>query len=100
MRAEVIGIDNDLSAGAVEVLLPYFKSKVQMHQFNLYDLTPETFGKFGIVIFPGVLYHLRSTPDLGTQAHPRCTQPARLAPARDGGLFGPSGIAAALLPDR
>jgi 2-polyprenyl-3-methyl-5-hydroxy-6-metoxy-1,4-benzoquinol methylase len=57
--AEVIGVDNDLSRGAVEVVIPYLKSKVKMYEFNLYDLTPETFGKFGIVIFPGVLYHLR-----------------------------------------
>jgi hypothetical protein len=30
-----------------------------MHSKNLYDLTPETDGKFDVVIFPGVLYHLR-----------------------------------------
>jgi SAM-dependent methyltransferase len=57
--AEVIGIDNDLSRGAVEVVLPYLKSKVRMYELNLYDLTPESFGKFGIVICAGVLYHLR-----------------------------------------
>ena len=57
--AEVIGIDNDLSRGATEVILPYLKSKVRMFEFNVYDLLPESFGKFDIVIFPGVLYHLR-----------------------------------------
>lgn len=57
--SEVIGIDNDLSRGAVEVVLPYLKSKVQMYELNLYDLLPETFGSFDVVIFPGVLYHLR-----------------------------------------
>jgi len=57
--AEVIGIDNDLSRGAVEVVLPYLQSKVKMYEVNVYDLTPEAFGKFGIVVFPGVLYHLR-----------------------------------------
>ena len=57
--AEVIAIDNDLSRGAVEVVLPYLNSKVKMYECNVYDLTPNTFGKFGIVIFPGVLYHLR-----------------------------------------
>ncbi len=56
---EVIGIDNDLSLGAVNLLIPYLKSKVKMHQLNVFDLKPETFGMFEIVIFPGVLYHLR-----------------------------------------
>lgn len=56
---EVIGIDNDLSRGAVEVVLPHLKSNVRMYELNVYDLTPETFGKFDIVLFPGVLYHLR-----------------------------------------
>ena len=56
---EVIGIDNDLSKGAVEFLIPYFESKVKMYELNLYDLKPETFGSFDLVIFCGVLYHLR-----------------------------------------
>jgi len=56
---EVIGIDNDLSRGAVEFLIPHFGSTVKMHEMNLYDLSPNTFGVFGTVCFPGVLYHLR-----------------------------------------
>jgi 2-polyprenyl-3-methyl-5-hydroxy-6-metoxy-1,4-benzoquinol methylase len=56
---EVIGIDNDLSPGATEFLIPFFKSRVKMHQLNVYDLTPEHFGVFDVVIFAGVLYHLR-----------------------------------------
>lgn len=57
--AEVIGIDNLLSSGAVEVLIPYFRSRVRMHEMNLFDLTPEKFGRFDIIICPGVVYHLR-----------------------------------------
>ncbi len=56
---EIIGIDNDLSLGATDLLIPYFRSKVKMHELNLYDLKPDTFGLFDVVIFPGVLYHLR-----------------------------------------
>jgi 2-polyprenyl-3-methyl-5-hydroxy-6-metoxy-1,4-benzoquinol methylase len=56
---EVIGIDNDLSLGSVNVLIPYLKSKVQMYELNILDLKPETFGLFDVVIFSGVLYHLR-----------------------------------------
>lgn len=56
---EVIGIDNDLSEAATEFLIPFFKSKVKMEKMNLYDLTKDNFGLFDVVIFPGVLYHLR-----------------------------------------
>jgi SAM-dependent methyltransferase len=57
--SEVIGIDNDLSLGAVNLLIPHFNSKVKMYELNVIDLTPDTFGMFDVVIFPGVLYHLR-----------------------------------------
>jgi 2-polyprenyl-3-methyl-5-hydroxy-6-metoxy-1,4-benzoquinol methylase len=57
--AEVVGIDNDLSKAATEFLIPFFNSKVRMYQMNLYDLKPESFGRFDVIIFPGVLYHLR-----------------------------------------
>jgi 2-polyprenyl-3-methyl-5-hydroxy-6-metoxy-1,4-benzoquinol methylase len=30
-----------------------------MSEINVYDLTYKSFGKFDIIIFPGVLYHLR-----------------------------------------
>lgn len=56
---EVIGIDNDLSPAAIEFLIPYFNSKVQFHELNLLHLTPEKFGLFDVVLFAGVLYHLR-----------------------------------------
>jgi SAM-dependent methyltransferase len=56
---EVIGIDNDLSLGATEFLIPFFRSNVRMDKLNVYDLIPERFGTFDVVVFPGVLYHLR-----------------------------------------
>ena len=56
---EIIGIDNDISRGAVEILIPLFKSKVQMHELNLYDLNPEKFGCFDVIMCLGILYHLR-----------------------------------------
>jgi tRNA (mo5U34)-methyltransferase len=34
-------------------------SKVEMQQANVYDLTQEEFGTFDLVLFLGVLYHLR-----------------------------------------
>lgn len=56
---EIIGIDNDLSRGAVDILIPHFRSKVRMYEMNLLEVRPETFGDFDIVICAGVLYHLR-----------------------------------------
>tara|TARA_Y100000034_G_scaffold129627_1_gene186441 strand:- start:55 stop:900 length:846 start_codon:yes stop_codon:yes gene_type:complete len=57
--SEVIGIDNNISKGAVEFLIPFFKSNVKMYEENLFNLTPELYGLFDIVLFPGTLYHLR-----------------------------------------
>ena len=56
---KVIGIDNDLSRPAIEFLIPYFDSAVEMYEMNLFDLEPTTFGLFDVVILAGVLYHLR-----------------------------------------
>jgi 2-polyprenyl-3-methyl-5-hydroxy-6-metoxy-1,4-benzoquinol methylase len=57
--AEVIAIDIDLSRAMVEFLIPFFNSKVKLHEINLLELTPDTFGKFDVVLFFCVLYHLR-----------------------------------------
>jgi SAM-dependent methyltransferase len=43
----------------VEFLIPLLNSNVKMHEMNLLDLRPQTFGTFDVVIFAGVLYHLR-----------------------------------------
>ena len=56
---DVIGIDNSISDGALELLIPLFKSKVKMYELNLYDLRLERFGLFDVILFFGVLYHLR-----------------------------------------
>ena len=56
---EIIGIDNDISKGAVEFLIPFFNSKVKMYEASLYDLNTLKFGTFDIILFFGVLYHLR-----------------------------------------
>ena len=57
--SRVVAFDNDLSRGAIELLIPTLGSRVEMHQLNLYDLTPETFGLFDVIFCFGVLYHLR-----------------------------------------
>ena len=57
--SEVIGIDSNLSRGAIAVLIPYFESRVKMYEMNLFDLSPGLFGKFDCIIFSGTLYHLR-----------------------------------------
>jgi SAM-dependent methyltransferase len=57
--AEVIGIDNDPSRGLTNFLLPFKRSAAKAYALNLSDLSADTFGTFDIVIFAGVLYHLR-----------------------------------------
>jgi len=57
--AEVIAIDNLISTGAVDVVIPARKSKVKMVEMNVNDLQQDTFGTFDVIIFAGVLYHLR-----------------------------------------
>src|SRR5712691_10700500 len=37
---EIVAIDNDLSRGATELLIPYFGSAVQMREMNMLDLAP------------------------------------------------------------
>ena len=55
----VLGIDNDVSRGATELLIPYFRSSIEMRELNLYELTPASHGSFDVVLCYGVLYHLR-----------------------------------------
>lgn len=58
--AEVVAIDY---LAAEETGFPIASklvgSKVEMRQANVYGLTPEEFGTFDLVLFLGVLYHLR-----------------------------------------
>lgn len=51
----ILGIDTCLSLGSTEFLIPYMNSKVCMKEKSLYDIE----GKYDIIIFAGVLYHLR-----------------------------------------
>jgi len=57
--ASVVAIDNDLSLGAKEFLLPFLKSRVEMRQMNVMDLEAESSGVFDVILCFGVLYHLR-----------------------------------------
>ena len=57
--AEVVGIDNNLSPGATAVLIPALGSRVRMEELNLLDATAERLGRFDLIVFAGVLYHLR-----------------------------------------
>jgi SAM-dependent methyltransferase len=73
--AEVLGIDNDLSPGAVEFLIPHFDSRVRMRAINLYDFTVPPAEQFDFVIFAGVLYHLR-LPFLGLKRIAEAMRPS------------------------
>jgi 2-polyprenyl-3-methyl-5-hydroxy-6-metoxy-1,4-benzoquinol methylase len=57
--ADLLGIDTCLSLGAVELVIPHFQSKVKMMEMSLFELNKQEHGMFDIVLFCGVLYHLR-----------------------------------------
>jgi SAM-dependent methyltransferase len=56
---EVVGIDHNLFPGVIEFLTRTLRSSAKIRSMSLFDLRPETFGLFDVIIFPGVLYHLR-----------------------------------------
>lgn len=59
--AEVIGVDYAPSnTTGFDVAARVFDSKVEYIVENVYDLTPQKYGRFDIVFFLGVLYHLRN----------------------------------------
>lgn len=57
--SEVIAIDFDLPRQTTSFLKEALSSNVRFEEMNLFDLRPETFGSFDLIIFPGVVYHLR-----------------------------------------
>jgi SAM-dependent methyltransferase len=60
-KAGALGVhafDNNLSNGAVDLLIPEMKSKVDMVEASLYE-TPPRYRNADIVMLFGVLYHLR-----------------------------------------
>jgi 2-polyprenyl-3-methyl-5-hydroxy-6-metoxy-1,4-benzoquinol methylase len=57
--AELLGIDTCLSLGAIQLIVPHFQIKVRMGEMSLYDLNPAEHGTFDMILFLGVLYHLR-----------------------------------------
>ncbi|HYF47387.1 MAG TPA: class I SAM-dependent methyltransferase [Acidimicrobiales bacterium] len=58
--AEVVGLDNNQSTGAVEVLAPATGSSVRFVEANLLDVTPADLGgPFDVVVAAGLIYHLR-----------------------------------------
>jgi tRNA (mo5U34)-methyltransferase len=58
--AEVVAIDSmPPEATGFPIAKELVGSEVEMLQRNVYDLSPEEFGTFDLVLFLGVLYHLR-----------------------------------------
>ena len=59
--AEVLAIDNtNQCIEALEkYIIPHLDSKVMAKTMNVFDLNSEQSGKFDVVIFSGVLYHLK-----------------------------------------
>ena len=56
--ADVVAID-DWDNPRFREMHAMVNSRVDYRQFDVYDLTPESVGRFDIVLFMGVLYHLK-----------------------------------------
>lgn len=57
--AEVVAVDyRRKNAHGFGIMERLNNLKIEYHQLNIYDLTAEKFGKFEIILFMGVLYHL------------------------------------------
>lgn len=81
----VIGVDNDISKGAVELIIPHLQSKVTMYCRNLYGITPNDFGMFDVTMMFGLVYHLRY-PFSGLRAAVNITNPGGVI-LIEGGMF-------------
>jgi SAM-dependent methyltransferase len=58
--AEAVGLDNNQSTGALEVLVPATGSSVRFVEANLLDVVPgDLGGPFDVVVAAGLIYHLR-----------------------------------------
>ena len=58
--AEVVAIDHIAPHHTgFETAKAIYGSKVEYVQANVYEITPERFGTFDVILFLGVLYHLR-----------------------------------------
>lgn len=64
--SKVVAIDNfyrdkleQTETQGFEVVKEVLNSKVEFKRASVYDLNPEEFGTFDLVIFPGVFYHLK-----------------------------------------
>jgi tRNA (mo5U34)-methyltransferase len=57
--ATVLGLDRSLPIENIAFLTQALRSQARFEQHSLFDLTPEHYGLFDIVLLAGVLYHLR-----------------------------------------
>lgn len=72
--AEVVGIENyPPMARKFEICRAALGSRARSHLASVYDLNPKSFGTFDLVMFFGVLYHLRHPLLALEKIHSVCT---------------------------
>jgi tRNA (mo5U34)-methyltransferase len=64
--AQVVAIEANTGPTGFKIMHELLGSRVELHTMNIYDLTPDAFGEFDLVLCLGVLYHLRH-PLLGLE---------------------------------
>jgi len=57
--ASVIGLDRSLPIENIAFLKRALHSRARFEQHSLYELAPESYGLFDIILLSGVIYHLR-----------------------------------------
>ncbi len=72
--AEVVGVENyPPMARKFEICRAAYGSRARSYLTSVYDLNPKTFGTFDLVMFFGVLYHLRHPLLALEKIHSICT---------------------------
>lgn len=56
---KIVSLDVKIPKAVTEFLLPYFDSKIETIEVNFYDFEVKEGEEFDIVIFMGILYHLK-----------------------------------------
>jgi len=57
--SKILALDYNIRSTLTDFLIPYFNSKIEVFERNIYSVNKEDVGLFDIYFFPGVLYHLR-----------------------------------------
>jgi len=97
--AEIMGIDADLPTENLAFLTRALNSQARFESRNVFDVKPETYGLFDVILLAGVVYHLRY-PFSGLRVVRDLLRDGGNPACRDRHFYGRQPIATVTLPDR